>query len=289
MRDTPRRSAQSAIPVTVVVPVKDEARNLTRCLPLLERFAQVWVVDSHSTDGTQEIVESAGRRYIAFAWDGAFPKKRNWVLLNFEIPTDWVLFLDADEFVTDAFCEEVASRIMDPETAGCWCQYDNHFLGRRLRFGLPQRKLALFRVGAGLYEKIPENAWSSLDMEVHEHPQIKGKVGEIRSRIIHDDDRGIEKFVNRHIAYARWEAKRYEGLVLSDAWETFSLRQKVKYASLGKGWYPVAYFLYVYVIRLGVLDGRAGLLYALYKAWYFLTIGLMIKQAKQERADSSAA
>lgn len=288
MGDNSTGTLAADIPVTVVIPVKDEARNLTRCLPLLRRFAQVWVVDTHSRDGTREIVESAGRRYVAFTWDGAFPKKRNWVLLNFEIPTDWVLFLDADEFVTDAFSEEVAARTKDPEIAGYWCQYDNHFLGRRLRFGLPQRKLALFRAGAGLYEKIPENAWSSLDMEVHEHPQITGKVGRIKSRIVHDDDRGISKFVDRHIAYARWEAKRVETLVLSDAWGKFSLRQKAKYSALGKGWYPVAYFFYVYVIRLGVLDGRAGLLYALYKAWYFLTIGLLIKQAKQERAASGA-
>ena len=213
MGDNSTGTLAADIPVTVVIPVKDEARNLTRCLPLLRRFAQVWVVDSHSRDGTREIVESAGRRYVAFTWDGAFPKKRNWVLLNFEIPTDWVLFLDADEFVTDAFSEEVAARTKDPEIAGYWCQYDNHFLGRRLRFGLPQRKLALFRAGAGLYEKIPENAWSSLDMEVHEHPQITGKVGRITSRIVHDDDRGIGKFVDRHIAYARWEAKRVETLV----------------------------------------------------------------------------
>ena len=136
---------QQQIPITIVVPVLDEAENLARCLTRLGRFSEVVVIDSGSKDRTVEIAAEAGARVLRFEWDGHYPKKRNWFLLNHTPANDWVLFLDADEFVTDAFCDEVAAAVCDDEVNGFWIQYDNFFLGRRLRHGIPQRKLALFR------------------------------------------------------------------------------------------------------------------------------------------------
>jgi len=89
----------SNIPITVVVPAKNEEANLGRCLERLSRFTEVIVVDSSSTDKTPQIVENFGKRYINFEWNGQYPKKRNWLLLNHELANEWVLFLDADEFI----------------------------------------------------------------------------------------------------------------------------------------------------------------------------------------------
>jgi glycosyltransferase involved in cell wall biosynthesis len=272
--------AADDVAVTVVVPVKNEEGNLPRCLAALSRFAEVIVVDSGSTDRTQEITRQAGATLVEFRWDGRYPKKRNWVLINHRLANEWVLFLDADEFVDDQFCNEVAAAIASGQHNGYWLNYSNYFLGRRLKYGVPQRKLALFRVGSGLYERVDEDHWTTLDMEVHEHPIVNGSVGEIQAPIEHNDFRGIEKFLDRHRDYARWESRRIllfkrlggpRGVHLTP-------RQRFKYRNLTSWWYPWFYFLYAYAVKLGVLDGTAGFQYAFYKSWYFLTIRLMARE-----------
>lgn len=278
------RKAGRKIPVTAVVPVKNEERNLPRCLEALARFSEVIVVDSGSTDRTAEISRAASAKFVEFRWDGRFPKKRNWVLLNQKLENDWVLFIDADEVVDDQFCNEVEDRIRSGDCKGYWLVYRNYFLGKPLNHGIPQRKLALFRVGAGLYERIEEDSWSSLDMEVHEHPMIEGAIGQINTPIEHNDFKGIEKFIDRHQDYARWEARRY--LLLNskgtEALSRLTGRQKFKYRNIEKSWYPLLYFFLNYVVKRGFLDGRAGFSYSLYKAWYFQTIQHLITEMRQE-------
>ncbi|GAA0306416.1 glycosyltransferase family 2 protein [Sphingomonas oligophenolica] len=269
------------LPITVVVPTRNEEKNLDACLARLDAFAHVWVVDSRSTDGTRAIAERHGARWIDFDWSGEFPKKRNWVLINHPPVTPWVLFLDADERVTEAFVAE-ARRVLADErlsaAAGFWLNYDNHFMGRVLRHGVPQRKLALFRVGAGLYERIEDRRWSNLDMEVHEHPVLNGTAGEIAAPITHLDYRGIDHYVARHDAYASWEAKRHADLLARGdaAWGALTPRQRTKYRNLARWWFAPAYFLGTYVVRLGFLDGAAGFHHAVLKMIYFYQIRLKI-------------
>lgn len=268
------------IPISVVVPVKNEEANLGKCLNRLKRFSEVVVVDSSSTDRTPIIAKDHGARYLNFEWNGQYPKKRNWVLLNHKLMNDWVLFLDADEFVDDAFCDAVARAISSSEHDGYWLNYSNFFLGKHLKHGLPQRKLAMFRIAKGLYERIEEEGWSGLDMEIHEHPIIDGSIGEITSRIEHNDDRGIAKFIDRHRDYAVWEAQRFH-LLKSETYSgqsELTKRQKFKYQNIHKWWYPWFYFFGQYFGKLGILDGISGFLYAFYKTWYFLTIRLLIRE-----------
>ena len=271
------------LPVTVVVPVKNEERNLARCLSSLDRFAEVIVVDSGSTDRTGEIARGAGASVIPFEWNGRYPKKRNWFLLNHQPNSPWVLFLDADEAANPQFCDEVSRAVADDGIQGYWLNYTNHFLGRRLRYGVPQRKLALFRVGKALYERVEEVSWSKLDMEVHEHPVVEGRIGEILTPLEHNDDRGIGSFIDRHRDYAAWEARR--ALLLEDEdsgqQKGRTQRQRIKYGYIERWWYPWGYFFYAYVVRLGFLDGAAGFHYAFYKAWYFLTVRLMIRELRR--------
>lgn len=272
------------IAISVAIPVKNEEANLARCLAQLKRFSEVIVIDSRSSDRTRDIAREFGALVLNFEWNGRYPKKRNWLLLNHELKNKWVLFLDADEFVDDEFCDEVAERIARTEHDGFWISYDNFFLGRRLNYGVPQRKLALFRVGHALYERIDEANWSQLDMEIHEHPIVQGSVGAIVSRIEHNDDRGIVKFIDRHRDYALWESERMLDVMnKTDAKDRiFTPRQKFKYRNIHKWWYPFSYFFYAYFIRGGFLDGAAGLQYALLKAWYFLFIRLIVAERRQD-------
>jgi len=270
-----------SLPVTVAVPAKNEEANLAHCLERLGRFSEVVVIDSGSSDRTCKIAREHGARVVEFRWDGKYPKKRNWFLLNQPPTQPWVLFLDADEFVNDAFCDAVAAAIAKSDKEGYWLRYTNYFLGRPLQHGLAQRKLALFRVGEALYEKIDEEGWSPLDMEIHEHPIVEGPVGEITAPIDHRDYNGLGKFIGRHRDYATWEAQRFLRLhETPEAWGRFTPRQRFKYRHLSKWWYPWFYFAFTYGVKLGFLDGAAGFHYAAYKAWYFQTIRLLIAEKR---------
>lgn len=268
------------IAVSVVVPVRNEEANLPACLRCLGEFSEVVVVDSGSTDRTCAIAAERGASIIQFKWNGHYPKKRNWTLLNHKLANDWVLFLDADEFLTPTFCSEVRNAIRTERFDGYWLNYTNYFLGRPLKHGDPQRKLALFKVDKGLYEKVDEAAWSGLDMEVHEHPVIEGEVGDISARIDHRDDRGVANFIARHKDYALWETNRTLHLRKSDkfTWEQLTNRQRKKYTHIDKWWFPWAYFAWSYVLKRGFLDRGPGFAYAAYKLWYFATIRLLIKE-----------
>ena len=269
------------LPVTVVVPVKNEEQNLPNCLSALGRFAHVVVVDSRSSDLTVSIAKAAGAEVLQFVWNGRYPKKRNWMLTTYAFKTEWVLFLDADELIDENFCRTLQKTLSMDQFDGFWLNYTNYFMGVRLRFGLPQQKLALFKLGQNLYERIDEEAWSSLDMEIHEHPLITGKVGYIDIPIQHNDYRGLSRFLNRHLEYASWEARRFLELNGLASAKHFTRRQKFKYKYINCWWYPWLYFIYSYLIKLGFLDGKPGFLYAFYKLWYYKTIRLLIQERQK--------
>ena len=274
------RQRTSAIPVTVVIPVRNEEANLAQCIQRLGSFDEVIVVDSNSTDTTCQIAIDHGASVIQFEWDGRYPKKRNWVLLNQRLRNAWVLFLDADELITQKFCDELSAAIEEDRFDAFWLRYTNYFLGCPLRHGDAQRKLAVFKICKGLYEKIDEDAWSGLDMEVHEHPVIEGEIGEILSPIDHRDYRGLAKFIARHNDYAMWEARRTVQLrkASPDVWAQLTERQQKKYRNIDRWWFAWAYFAWSFVVRRGFLDGPAGFSYAFYKLWYFWTIRLLIRE-----------
>ena len=268
------------IPVSVVIPVKNEEKNLPNCLSLLADFDEVLIVDSHSTDGTTQIVEQFGRRLVEFEWNGKFPKKRNWVLRNIRLKNDWVLFLDADEFVTEGFKKELISKITDAYYVGYWVHYVNDFMGKTLHHGAVMPKLPLFRVGVGEYEHIDEDSWSHLDMEVHEHPILEGKIGEIKSPIIHREFRGLSHYIQKHNEYSSWEAHRF--LQMIDNRGEISYRQKIKYMLLDTWLLGPLYFLYSYFFKLGILDGKMGFIYAAYKMQYFFNVKAKIEEIRRK-------
>ncbi|MAG88462.1 glycosyltransferase family 2 protein [Zunongwangia profunda] len=265
------------IPISVVIPVKNEEKNLPRSLDLLKEFSEIIVVDSGSTDKTKEIAEKWGARFINFEWNGKFPKKRNWVLRNERLKNDWVLFLDADELPSKEFIEEIKERVGREDYDGYWITFINYFMGNQLKHGDKFRKLPLFKVSKGEYEKIEEDSWSHLDMEIHEHPIIEGNVGSIKAPIIHNDYRGLEHYIQKHNAYSSWEARRYLKLK-EEGFDQLNKRQRLKYKLIEMGVMPAAYFIGSFFFKAGFLDGRTGYDFARFKANYFLQIQSKIKE-----------
>ena len=273
------------LPVTVCIPVRNEAKNLPACLESLgDHFAQIVVVDSRSADATREIAARAGAVVLEFAWDGKFPKKRNWALRHHRWETPWVLFLDADERVTPEFVEELRRVLPTTDKAGFWISFTDWFMGQPLNHGDVFCKLALFRIGAGEYERFPEEWWSDLDMEVHEHPVLGGEVGDIQARLEHHDYRGLHSYIWRHNEYSTWEAKRFLWLASADPaeWEKLIPRQRFKYRHLDKWWFAQVYFLLCYVAKWGFLDGLAGARFAFFKRRYFEDIRLKILETRNK-------
>lgn len=272
-----------AIDLTIAIPVRNEEKNLLGCLEAIggDLARRVVVIDSGSTDRTKEIARQFGAKVLDFAWNGKFPKKRNWFLRNHTPDTKWVLFLDADEYLTEDFKSELREALKSNEKVGYWLSYTIYFLGKQLKGGYPLQKLALFRVGAGEYERIDEEQWSQFDMEVHEHPMLEGEIGVIRSKIDHQDFRGVSHYVLKHNEYAGWEAARFlkasRGARISGKW---TWKQHLKYLLMRSALIGPAYFCGSFFLLGGFRDGARGLAFAILKMSYFTQIYCKIQENK---------
>lgn len=276
------KASETSLPISVLIPTKNEERNLEHCLASLGgNFDDVVIVDSKSKDQTQRIAEKYGAAVLDFVWNGGFPKKRNWAIRNHAFRYPWVLFLDADERLTPEVIEELRGAISNTKYVGFRLSFTNWFMGKQLRHGDTFRKLALFRTDAGEYEQFPEQCWSELDMEVHEHPVLEGKIGEIKAKLEHHDYRDLKHYLAKHNEYSSWEAERYRWLKSTDsaAWQALTKRQQFKYKHLNAWWLGRLYFLVSYFAKLGILDGWAGLTLAQLKMRYFDEIRLKIQES----------
>ncbi len=175
--------------------------------------------------------------------------------------------------------------LLKTDKAGFWISFTDWFMGKPLHHGDVFCKLALFRIGAGEYERFPEEWWSDLDMEVHEHPVLDGEIGEIKARLEHHDYRGLHSYIWRHNEYSTWEANRFMWLATanSEEWNKLIPRQRFKYRHLDKWWFSPLYFLIGYFLKGGLLDGATGLRFALMKLRYFTDMRLKIWERRREK------
>ena len=276
----------TTLDLTIALPVKNEEKNLLGCLQAIgSDFARhIVIIDSGSTDNTIAIAKSQGVAVVNFDWDGKFPKKRNWFLRNYNLQTKWVLFLDADEYITEDFKNELRQKISTTDKVGFWLSYTIYFMGKKLRGGYPLNKLALFQVGAGEYEKIDEDKWSNLDMEIHEHPILNGPVGHIKSKIDHRDFRGVSHYMTKHNEYASWETYRFMKICNDEvAKAKWTWKQKLKYRLMQSALIGPVYFFGSYFFYGGWKDGSKGFAFAILKMAYFTQIYCKIKELRGER------
>jgi len=276
---------EETLDLTIAIPVKNEEINLKKCLNAVGKnlAKHIVVIDSGSSDRTKEIADSFGVEIIDFKWDGKFPKKRNWYLRNYPLKTKWILFLDADEYLTSEFKSELQTALMKDDKVGYWLSYTVYFLGKQLKGGYPLRKLALFRAASGEYEHIDEENWSHLDMEVHEHPIIKGEMGTIKSKIDHQDFRGISNFILKHDEYASWEAARYlKAMASPHVSLKWTFKQKLKYKLMNSVFLAPLFFLGSYVLYGGFRDGAAGFTHAILRMSYYMQIYSRIRENRNK-------
>jgi glycosyltransferase involved in cell wall biosynthesis len=248
-------NARGNVPVSVIVPVKNEADNLARCLPALAWADEIFVVDSQSSDRTTRAADQFGATVIQFYFNGTYPKKKNWSLENLPFRNEWVLIVDADEIVGPDLAAEIAERVTDPAVDGYYLNSQYYFLGRRIRHcGYASCwNLRLFKHRLGRYEKLPDcTGGRTGDNEAHEHVELEGRVYPT-----------IAAWVEKHNRYAIWEASMAERILNEPIPPTIGSVQRVKRRLKKIAWRlplrPLVRFIYAYFLKLGFLDGKPGL------------------------------
>ncbi|MGQ0633598.1 MAG: glycosyltransferase family 2 protein [Planctomycetaceae bacterium] len=283
---------QGKVPLSVLIPVRNEARNLGRCLAPLAGWAdEIIVVDSNSTDDTVALAEAAGARVLQFRYSGGWPKKRQWALDTHDWRNPWVLLLDADEIVAEPLKTEIRQAIGSTEMCGYWLSFQIVFLGRMLRHGdTTLWKLSLFRRGRGGYERrLLEQDPSMSDIEVHEHVTVDGPVGRLQHPVRHENWNSLDRYIAKHNEYSNWEARVFLNGADGDLQPTLfgnqaQRRRWLKRRFLMLPGSPLWRFLYIYLARLGFLDGRPGFYYAMFKFVQTFHVKAKISERKAEHS-----
>jgi len=269
-----RTGAGEKLPMSVIIPVRNEAKNLPRCLEALGNVGEVIVVDSQSTDATVEIARGFGAQVVQFHYPGGWPKKRQWAMDTLPLANEWILLLDADEVLTPELTAEIRRAIENPEVNGYYIALRMYFLGRVLRHGDASFwKLSLFRRGKGKYEcRLKDQDASMADMEVHEHVYVEGKTACLEHALIHHNIESLSRYIQKHDEYSNWEARmlsqsRAGGGIAASFFGTQAQRRRwLKKKLFAMPGSPVLLFLYRYVLHLGFLDGVPGLIYCGFQA-----------------------
>jgi len=287
-------SQSEKIPVSVLIPAKNEESNLPACLESVARADEVFVVDSQSSDRSIEISTNYGANVVQFYFNGRWPKKKNWSLDNLPFRNEWVLIVDCDERITPELWDEIATVIQDPNYNGYYLNRRVFFLGQWIRYGgkYPDWNLRLFKHKSGRYENLnTEDIPNTGDNEVHEHVILDGKVGYLKNDMLHIDFRDIYHWLERHNRYSNWEARVYYNILTgNDESGTIGANffgdavQRKRF--LKKIWVklpfkPLLRFILFYFIRLGFLDGKAGYIYGRLLSQYEYQIGVKLYELRQ--------
>lgn len=227
--------------LSVAVITKNEAHRIERCLKSIAFADQVVVLDSGSTDETVAVARRLGAEVqVTPDWPG-FGVQKNRALAICRHP--WVLSIDADEEVSDDLRESIVSIINGEQQSaanGYWIRRSSRFCGQTMRFGLwrNDRVLRLFRRTGGRFS----------DDLVHERVICAEPVGQLSGTLHHDSVDSIEDAREKTYRYARAGA--------------IQLRARGKGGRYSACTHAFWSFVRGYILRLGFLDGRNGLILA---------------------------
>ena len=292
--------SDARVPLSVLVPVKNEAANLRDCLASVSFAQEIVVVDSASTDGTQAIAEASGARIIDFVWDGKFPRKKNWALENISWQNEWLLIIDADERITRELKCEIIDAIRRTDVDGFYLNRRFWFLNGWINHCgyFPSWNLRLFRHRRGRYEQIEiDNNTASGDNEVHEHVLLNGRAEYLAAPMEHYAFPDIATFIEKHNRYSTWEAaaftavhsQRGERTLRATPFGTAIERKRwLKTLATNAPFRPGLRFLYHYLWKQGFRDGYRGWTLCRLLAWYERMIVAKEREMKQQLRRSNA-
>lgn len=281
------------VPVSILIPIKNETTNLWRNLASVSWADEIFVVDSQSTDGSQAVAQTHGAQVVQFLFNGTWPKKKNWALENLPFKHEWVFILDADEVMPPEAEAEFRRIVTDSNHPldGYWINRRFMFMGKWLKHAYyPNWNLRLFKHRLGRYEKLTDVDTASGDNEVHEHVLVTGKTGRLRCEMDHYAFPSVDVFVEKHNRYSNWEARVALDRFLKDSSQSLQSKtvgqlRRLKQISQLLPFRPLQRFLYVYLWQRGFLDGKEGYHFARLHAMYeYLCVvkTLELKKAKSQ-------
>ena len=268
--------------LSVVILTQDEADNLPRCLESITGFGEITVVDSGSSDATQEIAKRAGARVYEHPFE-SFAAQRNWALENCEPKYEWILFLDADEVATPEFRQGVtkAIQIASESVAGFYCCWKMMLGSRWLRRSdsFPKWQLRIVRRGRASFIDSGHG---------QKEGPIDGELGYISEPYLHYAfSKGWEAWWAKHNQYSSEEAA--DRLSRSASWsELFSKDSSRRNRALKPilshipGW-PLLRFLHMYILKGGFMEGREGFAYCASMGWYEYLIRAKMRELRNNR------
>ncbi len=264
---------QSNPSITLIVLTLNEEKQIERCINSTKKIcSEIFIVDSFSTDNTKSISEKLGAKVFQHQWLGNHAKQFNWGLENFPIKTEWILRLDADEYLTLELSTEITQKLstLGKDVNGVIFKRRVHFMNRWIKHGgyYPTYLLRLWRFGSGKFEE----RW------MDEHVKLEsGKTITFENDFVDDNLNNLTWWTNKHNNYATREAIdllniRYKFLKSDSINAELTQQQDKRKRWLKENLYtylplflrPFLYFIYRYIFRLGFLDGKAGLI------WHFL-------------------
>lgn len=275
--------------ITAIILTFNEEQHLPRCIASLKDVVDdVWVIDCFSTDSTLEIARAHGAKVAQRSWVN-YATQFNWALTQLDTDTDWVLRIDADEYLTPELSTEIRQNLplIGADIDGVYCSRSMTFGGQLIRYGgvFPIRVLRLFRFGRGHCE----NRW------MDEHIKVDGKTVDFTEQLIDDNLNNITWWTEKHNNYASREAVdllnlEYRFMPHDSVANLLNGNQagikrwlkEVVYFRLPGGLRAFAYFVYRYILRLGFLDGQAGMdFHFLQGFWYRYLVDAKVAEVKR--------
>ena len=274
--------------ISVIILTYNEEIHIRRCIQKVKPFVKdIYIVDCYSTDQTVSIAESLGVKVLQHQWPGNQAVQFNWALENIQINTEWILRLDADEYLTDELVQELQTKLSKTpkEIAAYSIPLGRAFLGRKLNHGIVNgiKIVRLFRTGKAYYEQ----------RLMDERLVVDGEVSELEHQFVDDSRLSIKAFVDKHNGYSSREA----ALLLDAEYGLYSSSddeqklgenaaskraQKAKYARMPLFWRSLGYFIYRYVIKFGFLDGKEGFLWDFFQGfWYRMLVDAKVFEIKK--------
>jgi glycosyltransferase involved in cell wall biosynthesis len=278
--------------ITAIVLTYNEELHLARCLDSLVGVAdRVYVVDSFSTDSTLQIARDHGAQFIQNPWTTP-ARQFNWALDHLPLDADWVLRIDADEYLTPELAAEIVRAVpaAPADVRGFYLRRYMCFRGRLLRRGglFPVQILRLFRTGCARSE----------DRLMDEHIVLSsGEARVLRGALIDDNHRDLAWWTAKHNAYAAREAleilaQRHRLRPLQDGRAPLhgvaGVKRWIKeriYNRLPGRTAAVLYFLWRYLLQGGFLDGTAGTdFHVLQGFWYRYLVSVRVDEVERYAA-----
>jgi len=266
--------------ISVIVLTKNEEKDLPQCLKALEWTDDVHVLDSFSEDKTVDIARSRNA-YITFNEFKSFGQQRNFALENLDFKYDWILFLDADEVVTEKFRISIleATNRAGNEIAGFYCCWKMMLEDKWLKHcdNFPKWQFRLLRKGQAKFIDFGHGQKES---------EMAGRIEYIKEPYLHYGfSKGWSNWIERHNKYSTLEAKSrllscppLKNILSKNS----SLRNPSLKSWLSKlpGW-PFLRFVQAYILNLGFFEGVAGFIYCTNMAYYEFLIQIKIRELKR--------